>query len=290
MKQTNGSAVGKRPSVRKTATTIDKNIFINQEPVIIQELYQSSLLVQEPEKVALLQQTGLQHKPISESAGILQRSRLLQGESQSYQNNNNNNKGKSVSFRLMEDSVDVSVAVVPTRLAHLSLLQLFLLNTVVCGLEFCASAAFTYIPPMLLKSGIEEEHMSLILGIGPLLGFFFVPMIGASSDVCRSRYGRRRPFIFALGCLLIVSLMMIPYGELISSYFFGKSAASKTIGVGMLIVGSVLLDFTSQAGLTPCEALLSDASRNTNQQERAFTVYSFMVSLRRLHRVLNNRT
>ena len=109
--------------------------------------------------------------------------------------------------------------------------------------------------------------------------FSSCPMIGASSDTCRSRYGRRRPFIFGLGCLLIVSLMMIPYGELIASYLFGKSAASKTIGVGMLIVGSVLLDFTSQAGLTPCEALLSDASRNTNQQDRAFTVYSFMVSL-----------
>ncbi len=45
-----------------------------------------------------------------------------------------------------------------------SLQQIFMLNMVVCGLEFCASAAFTYIPPMLLKSGIEEEHMTLILG------------------------------------------------------------------------------------------------------------------------------
>ena len=272
MKQSNGSAVINHPSIRKTITN-EQNIFIYQEPVLIQDLYQSSLSYQGPEKAPPQEQQTI-------NSGILQRSRALQGESQLHQNNNHNHhKGKSVSFKVMDDVVDVPVAVVPTRMSHLSLQQLFLLNTVVCGLEFCASAAFTYIPPMLLKSGIEEEHMSLILGIGPLLGFFFVPMIGASSDICRSRYGRRRPFIFGLGCLLIVSLMMIPYGELIASYLFGKSAASKTIGVGMLIVGSVLLDFTSQAGLTPCEALLSDASRNTNQQDRAFTVYSFMVSL-----------
>ncbi len=115
-------------------------------------------------------------------------------------------------------------------------------------------------------------------GIGPLLGFLFVPAIGSASDTCRSRYGRRRPFILGLGCLLIFSLMIIPYGELVATYFIGKSATSQTVGIGMLIIGSVLLDFTSQAGLTPCEALLSDASRHTTQQDRAFTVYSFMVS------------
>ena len=265
MKESNGSAVGTRPSARKTATFEQKqNVYINQEPVIIQQQCQSSHPYPEVPQLPL--------------SGILQRSRPLQGESPPHQNDNNNGKGKSVSFK-MEDVVDITVVHAPARLTHLSLQQLFLLNTVVCGLEFCASAAFTYIPPMLLKAGIEEEHMSLILGIGPLLGFFFVPIIGASSDTCRSRYGRRRPFIFGLGCLLIFSLMIIPYGELMASYFFGQSAATKTLGIGFLIVGSVLLDFTSQAGLTPCEALLSDASRNTNQQERAFTVYSFMVSL-----------
>ncbi len=107
---------------------------------------------------------------------------------------------------------------------------------------------------------------------------FQLILSGHSSDQCRSRFGRRRPYIFGLGCLLIFSLMIIPYGEVVSTILLGDPGHSKALGVGMLIVGSVLLDFTSQAGLTPCEALLSDASRNTNQQERAFTVYSFMVS------------
>ncbi len=86
-------------------------------------------------------------------------------------------KVKSVCFT-MECSTDTNPTPPSGRIPSLSLQQLFLLNSCVCGLEFCASAAFTYIPPMLLKAGIEEEHMSLILGIGPLLGFFFVPMIG----------------------------------------------------------------------------------------------------------------
>ena len=160
-------------------------------------------------------------------------------------------------------------------------MQLVVLNSVVCGLEFCASAAFTYIPPMLLKAGIMEAHMSIVLGVGPLMGFFLVPIIGRMSDNCTSQYGRRRPFILGLGLLLIFSLLIIPYGEYFSRYAFGTTdkQKSKTFGIILLISGAVLLDFTSQACLTPCEALLSDACRNTNQQEKCFTMYSFMVSL-----------
>ena len=161
----------------------------------------------------------------------------------------------------------------------LTLFQVLLLNAIVCGLEFCASAAFTYIPPMLLKAGLIEEHMSIVLGIGPLIGFFAVPMIGRWSDRCRSPYGRRRPFILGLSLALILSLFIIPYGERLSTAILGQSNVSLHLGTIFIIVGSVMLDFTSQACLTPCEALLSDASKMNNQQERCFTVYSIMVSL-----------
>jgi solute carrier family 45 protein 3 len=161
----------------------------------------------------------------------------------------------------------------------LSLLQIILLNAVVCGVEICACAGFTYIPPMLLKAGYTEENMSIILGMGPLLGFFFVPMIGRASDNCYSGWGRRRPFIMGISTILMFALITIPYGDWISVSVFGPGSASKTGALLILTVGVVLLDFTSQACLTPCEALLSDASKDTNQQERVFMVYSQMVSL-----------
>jgi solute carrier family 45 protein 3 len=46
---------------------------------------------------------------------------------------------------------------------------MILLNSVVCGVEVCACAGFTYIPPMLLKAGYTEENMSIILGMGAFL-------------------------------------------------------------------------------------------------------------------------
>ncbi|CAH1786398.1 unnamed protein product [Owenia fusiformis] len=161
----------------------------------------------------------------------------------------------------------------------LTLVQLLLLNSIICGLEFCASAGFTYIPPMLLKSGISESFMSAILGMGPLLCFFIVPVIGRASDNCMSRYGRRRPFIFVFSIGLLLSLIIIPYGEYLGVFAFGNGSHSKAVGVVLLTLGAILLDFTSQACMTPCEALLSDACKYTNQQDRCFTIYSLMCSL-----------
>ena len=44
--------------------------------------------------------------------------------------------------------------------------------------EIAACAGFVYIPPMLLKAGYSEEQMNMLLGLGPLLALFFVPVIG----------------------------------------------------------------------------------------------------------------
>lgn len=161
----------------------------------------------------------------------------------------------------------------------LSLIKIFLLNAVVCGVEICACSGFTYIPPMLLKSGYTEENMSIILGLGPLLGFILVPIIGRSSDKCRNRFGRRRPFILGLSSFLILSLLVIPYNGFICEHIFGIGPVSKSFSLLLLTFGVIMLDFTSQACLTPCEALLSDASKETGQEGRVFIVYSLMVSL-----------
>lgn len=168
---------------------------------------------------------------------------------------------------------------VPSKTQTLSLMQMLLLNAVVCGVEICACAGFTYIPPMLLKAGYSEEEMSFILGFGPLLAFFLVPWIGRASDRCRSKFGRRRPFILALSIILVVSMYVIPFGEYFTIAFLGESDFSHRLGLFFLTVGAIFLDFTSQSCLTPCEAMLSDASRESHQHDRIFTIYSIMVSL-----------
>lgn len=160
----------------------------------------------------------------------------------------------------------------------LSMAQMLLLNAVVCGVEIVACAGFTYIPPMLLKAGYSEENMGFLLGMGPLLGFIFVPVIGRASDRCYSQFGRRRPFILGLAVMLVFSLYLIPFGEYFASLLVGVNAFSKKFGLIGLTCGVVLLDFTTQASLMPCEALLNDASKDSEQNEKIFTIYSLMIS------------
>ncbi|XP_005108292.1 solute carrier family 45 member 3 [Aplysia californica] len=180
--------------------------------------------------------------------------------------------------------VDMTTSTTKTSISSLSrgslsLLQMLLLNAVVCGVEICACAGFTYVPPLLLKAGYTEENLGLILGLGPLLGFFLVPVIGRASDRCYSHFGRRRPFILGLAILLVVSLYLIPFGEYFASLLVPNPVVSRRIGIWGLTAGVVLLDFTTQACLTPCEALLNDAACESEQSEKIFTIYSLMVSL-----------
>jgi solute carrier family 45 protein 3 len=101
--------------------------------------------------------------------------------------------------------------------------------------------------------------MSMILGVGPTLGFFLVPIIGRYSDQCHSRYGRRRPFIFALSMLLLAALFIIPFGGAFCRVLFGEAGGlATTAALFTMVLGAVMLDFTCQTCLTPCEALLSD--------------------------------
>lgn len=98
---------------------------------------------------------------------------------------------------------------------NIEFFRLLIISSLVCGLEFCTASAFTYIPPILLKAGISESSMTWLMGCGPLLGFLFCPAIGHSSDRCRSRYGKRRPFILGFSLTIIFCLILIPQSEAI---------------------------------------------------------------------------
>ncbi|KAG9345834.1 hypothetical protein JZ751_008990 [Albula glossodonta] len=154
--------------------------------------------------------------------------------------------------------------------------HLVLLNSLTCGLEICVAAGITYVPPLLLEAGVEEKYMTMVLGIGPVLGLLFIPLIGSASDRCTSSYGRRRPFIWLLSLGVLVALLIIPHADILAAHF---SWGGRTLQVGFLILGVGLLDFCGQVCFTPLEALLSDLYREEEDCGQAFAMFSFMVSL-----------
>ncbi|XP_077953696.1 solute carrier family 45 member 3-like isoform X2 [Gasterosteus aculeatus] len=154
--------------------------------------------------------------------------------------------------------------------------RLVLLNSLACGLEICVAAGITYVPPLLLEAGVQERYMTMVLGIGPVLGLLFIPLIGSASDQCHSSYGRRRPFIWLLSLGVLLALFIIPNADVLAARF---AWGGRTFQVGFLIFGVGLLDFCGQVCFTPLEAILSDLYKDEEDYGQAFAMFSCMVSL-----------
>ncbi|XP_004685611.1 PREDICTED: solute carrier family 45 member 3 [Condylura cristata] len=154
--------------------------------------------------------------------------------------------------------------------------QLLLVNLLTFGLEVCLAAGITYVPPLLLEVGVEEKFMTMVLGIGPVLGLVSVPLLGSASDHWRGRYGRRRPFIWALSLGVLLSLFLIPRAGWLAGLLCSDT---RPLELALLILGVGLLDFCGQVCFTPLEALLSDLFRDPDHCRQAFSVYAFMISL-----------
>ncbi len=96
--------------------------------------------------------------------------------------------------------------------------QMILLSASVCGIEFCYAAETAFVSPTLLQIGVPVYYMTLIWCLSPLLGFFLVPLLGSMSDRCRSKLGRRRPFILLLSVGIILGLILVPNAKTIGVY------------------------------------------------------------------------
>ncbi|XP_063307392.1 solute carrier family 45 member 3 [Pelobates fuscus] len=159
---------------------------------------------------------------------------------------------------------------------HSAKAQLLLVNSLTCGLEVCLAAGVTFVPPLLLEAGVEEKFMTMVLGIGPILGLLVVHFIGSASDRLRSRFGRRRPFIWILCLGVMLSLIIIPYSKQLATFTGGDYAGTQ---VAFLILGIGLLDSCGQVCFTPLEALLSDLFPEGEACSKAFSMYALTVGL-----------
>ncbi|XP_047623367.1 membrane-associated transporter protein isoform X2 [Phacochoerus africanus] len=85
------------------------------------------------------------------------------------------------------------------------------------GREFCYAVEAAYVTPVLLSVGLPKRLYSVVWLLSPVLGFLLQPVVGSASDHCRARWGRRRPYILALGVMMLLGMALYLNGDTIIS-------------------------------------------------------------------------
>ncbi len=111
-------------------------------------------------------------------------------------------------------------------------------RTVLVGLAFLSICSFwqmynSVIPKILTYTfHLDETYSGLIMAADNVLALFLLPFFGAVSDRCRSRLGRRMPFILVgTGCAVIL-MMLLPVLD--NSYAASPSSVKLVLFIAVL--------------------------------------------------------
>ncbi|XP_061869040.1 proton-associated sugar transporter A isoform X4 [Colius striatus] len=158
-----------------------------------------------------------------------------------------------------------------------SFLELLFNGCILFGLEFSYAMETAYVTPVLLQMGLPDQMYGMVWFISPILGFLLQPLLGAWSDRCTSRFGRRRPFILvlAVGALLGLSLML--NGKDIGNAL-SDTANNHKWGIILTICGVVLMDFSADSADNPSHAYMMDVCSPVDQ-DRGLNIHALLAGL-----------
>ncbi|XP_067422436.1 proton-associated sugar transporter A isoform X2 [Emydura macquarii macquarii] len=158
-----------------------------------------------------------------------------------------------------------------------SFLELIFNGCILFGIEFSYAMETAYVTPVLLQMGLPDQLYGMVWFVSPILGFLLQPLLGAWSDRCTSRFGRRRPFILvlAIGALLGLSLML--NGRDIGSTLTDTVNNHKW-GIILTICGVVLMDFSADSADNPSHAYMMDVCSPVDQ-DKGLNIHASLAGL-----------
>ncbi|XP_034048715.1 membrane-associated transporter protein [Thalassophryne amazonica] len=143
---------------------------------------------------------------------------------------------------------------------------LILHGMVMFGREFCYAVEAAFVTPVLLSVGLPRSLYSLVWLISPILGFLLQPVIGSTSDYCRSPWGRRRPYILTLGVLMLLGITLFLNGDAVISAFVSDKPLRRIWAIVVVMFGVVLFDFAADFIDGPIKAYLFDVCSHGDKE------------------------
>ncbi|XP_069400520.1 proton-associated sugar transporter A isoform X1 [Ovis canadensis] len=155
--------------------------------------------------------------------------------------------------------------------------ELLFNGSVLFGIEFSYAMETAYVTPVLLQMGLPDQLYSLVWFISPILGFLLQPLLGAWSDRCTSRFGRRRPFILVLAIGALLGLSLLLNGRDIGTAL-ADTASDHKWGILLTVCGVVLMDFSADSADNPSHAYMMDVCSPADQ-DRGLNIHALLAGL-----------
>ncbi|RDW78402.1 MFS general substrate transporter-50 [Coleophoma crateriformis] len=165
-----------------------------------------------------------------------------------------------------------------------SLWYMILLTISIGGLQIAWSVELSNGSPYLLSLGLSKSLMALVWIAGPISGTLVQPYIGILSDNCRSKWGKRKPFMAAGSLATMVSLCALAWvREIVGGILglFGADRESQFVHVSIIVVAVLfvyLLDFAINTVQAAIRAFILDCAPS-HQQEAANSMASRVVGV-----------
>ncbi|KAL4809651.1 sucrose transporter, partial [Aspergillus unguis] len=140
--------------------------------------------------------------------------------------------------------------------ASKSKVYLFMLTLSLGGLQVVWSVQHSCMSPYLLSLGMSKALLSIVWIAGPLTGALVQPYIGIRSDNCRTRWGRRKPFMVFGGGLTVFCLLSLAWLREIVGLFAGVFGAdNESDGVKVVVIlGAMVLVYCQDFAINTVQA------------------------------------
>ncbi|KAH8602387.1 hypothetical protein B0O99DRAFT_138101 [Bisporella sp. PMI_857] len=135
---------------------------------------------------------------------------------------------------------------------------MILLTISIGGLQLAWAAELSNGTPYLLSLGLTKSLMAMVWIAGPLSGALVQPYIGILSDNCRSRWGKRAPFMVVGTISTVLSLLGLSWArEIVGGFLslFGADRESEGVKT-TIIVFAVLFIYIVDIAINTVQAAI----------------------------------
>ncbi|PXF42952.1 Sucrose transport protein SUC2 [Gracilariopsis chorda] len=145
---------------------------------------------------------------------------------------------------------------------RVSLAYIYVLCVASFGINVAWALEFATVTPF-FESGLGATDFvsHAVWIVGPLSGLIVAPIVGALSDSCTSRFGRRRPFIVAGMVATVVGMLCFSSAREIAAWAFPPTTSANAHSLASLIIAMsafCILDLAINTTMWPVRALQGD--------------------------------